>query len=256
VTGRDLAGEIGFAARELRAPVIGQVFAEMADRARAEGWSHEEYLAAVLSRETSSRNANSVKNRLRAARFPNVKTLDDFDLAAVRKAPAELIAHLATGTWVAKADNVILLGPPGVGKTHLAIALGRKACEHGWKTVFDTAVGWAARLGDAHRYDRLGQELRRLDRYRLLVIDELGYLPFDPQQASLFFQLVAHRYERQSILITSNLSFARWGETLGDEIVAAATIDRLVHHAHVVAIDADSYRTRGRQAAPARKDPA
>jgi DNA replication protein DnaC len=245
----DAAKEIVYATRELKAPVVREVFAQLGDQAREEGWSHEEYLAAVLGRQVASRVSNSVRARVAQARFPAVKTLEEFDFQAVPSAPRDLIAHLETATFVAKADNVIWLGPPGVGKTHLAIAMGHAACRRGWRVAFDSAAGWAAQLARAHTLGRLDAELKRLDRYRLVIVDELGYLPFDTQAASLFFQLVAHRYERASIMVTSNLSFARWGETLGDEAVASATIDRLVHHAHVIPIDADSYRTRAHRAA-------
>jgi DNA replication protein DnaC len=245
----EAAKQVRFAARELKTPVVAEVFDQIADQARADGWTFEEYLAAVLGRQTAVRGANSVKARVGAAKFPQVKTMEDFDFAHLPTAPRDLIAHLGTATFIAKADNVILLGPPGVGKTHLAIALGRQACHAGWRVTFDSATGWVAHLAAAHRDARLDAELKRLDRYRLLIIDELGYLPFDAEAAALFFQLVAHRYERGAIMITSNLSFARWGETLGDEVVAAATIDRLVHHAHVIAIDGESYRTRNHRQA-------
>jgi len=246
---KPVVNEIIYATRELKTPVIREVFQPLGDQARDEGWSHEEYLAAVLSRQVASRVSNSVQTRIKAARFPGIKTLEDFDFKLLPTAPRDLIAHLATGTFIPKADNVILLGPPGVGKTHLAIALGYAACRNGYRVGFNSAAGWVTHLAHAHTLGRLDTELKRLDRYRLLVVDELGYLPFDTQAASLFFQLVAHRYEHYSVIVTSNLSFARWGQTLGDEVMAAATIDRLVHHAHVITIDADSYRTRSHLAA-------
>jgi DNA replication protein DnaC len=248
-----VAGEIVHAARELKLPTVREVFSQLGDQARAEGWSHEEYLAAVLARQTASRTANSVNARLAQARFPAVKTLAEFDLTLLPAPTRDVVAHLATSTFVPKCDNVILLGPPGVGKTHLAIAIGREACQHGWRAAFNSASGWVAHLAAAHSAGRLDAELRRLDRYRLLICDELGYLPLDAQAASLFFQLVAHRYERASMLITSNLSFSRWGETLSDEVIASATIDRLVHHAQVIAIEGDSYRTRRHRAGPDQK---
>ncbi|HMS74359.1 ATP-binding protein [Gordonia sp. (in: high G+C Gram-positive bacteria)] len=143
--------------------------------------------------------------------------------------------------------NVILLGPPGVGKAHLAIALGIKATHNSYPVLFDTATGWATRLTKAHATGRLQHELKRLRRYRLLIVDEIGYLPFDSDTANLFFQLIASRYEQGSILITSNMPFGRWGKVFADEIVAAALIDRLVHHAEVITITGDSYRTKNRR---------
>ncbi|PYG01844.1 DNA replication protein DnaC [Georgenia satyanarayanai] len=247
-TRRDIGSEVAFLARELKTPVITETFTALGDQARAEGWSHEEYLAAVLGRQVASRTANGTRMRISAAHFPAVKTIEDFTFDHVPAATRDLIAHLATTTFIAKRENLVLLGPPGTGKSHLAIALGIKAAEASYPVAFDTATGWITRLATAHAEGRLDRELRKLNRYRLLVIDEVGYLPFDATAASLFFQLIASRYETGSVIVTSNLSFSRWGETLGDDVVAAATIDRLVHHAHVIALDGDSYRTRGHRA--------
>lgn len=242
--GKDVAGEVAFSSRELKTPVIAQTFQTLGDQAREQGWSHEEYLAAVLGRQVASRAANGTRMRIAGAHFPQIKTLQDFTFEHLPTAPRDVIAHLATTTFVGRRENVVLLGPPGTGKTHLAIALGIKAAEAAFPVAFDSATGWITRLADAHTHGQLERQLRRLNRYRLLVIDEVGYLPFDPTAASLFFQLIASRYETGSLIVTSNLPFSRWGETLGDDVVAAATIDRLIHHAHVIALDGDSYRTR------------
>ncbi|MFL0577734.1 IS21-like element helper ATPase IstB, partial [Brevibacterium luteolum] len=225
---------LGHLVKALKTPTIGKVYAELAETARAQGWSHEEYLAAVLDRQVTDREANGTALRIAGAHFPAVKTLEDFNTDYQPGLRRDVLAHLASCGFIAKAENVILLGPPGVGKTHLGIGLGIKACHAGYPVAFDTATGWANRLAAAHNTaGGLERELKRLRRYRLLIIDELGYLPFDAQTANLFFQLVAARYEQGSILITSNLSFSRWGEIFSDDIVASAMIDRLVHHAEV-----------------------
>ncbi len=134
--------------------------------------------------------------------------------------------------------------PPGTGKTHLAIALGIRACQAGHRVAFATAAEWVARLGDAHAGGRLHDELRRLGRTPLLIIDEVGYIPFEAEAANLFFQLVASRYEHASVILTSDLPFSRWGEVFGDQAVAAAMIDRIVHHAEVITLKGTSYRLR------------
>jgi len=157
-----------------------------------------------------------------------------------------VIAHLGTLDFVEARDNVVFLGPPGTGKTHLATGIAIRACQAGHRVAFATAAEWVARLGDAHAQGRLHAELTRLGRVPLLIVDEVGYIPFDGEAANLFFQLVSARYERASLIVTSNKPFGRWGEVFGDATVAAAMIDRLVHHAEVVNLKGDSYRLKDR----------
>ena len=158
----------------------------------------------------------------------------------------EAIAHLGGLDFVTARENVVFLGPPGTGKTHLAIALGVQACRHGHRVLFATATDWITRLSEAHDRGRLATELTRLRRYGLIIVDEVGYLPFEQDAANLFFQLVSSRYEHASLVLTSNLPFSSWAGVFGDQVVAAAMIDRIVHHADVIALKGASYRLRDR----------
>ena len=245
-TSRDLTGELAFLTRALKAPTLRDAAGRLAERARAEGGSHEEFLAACLQREVAAREAHGGEGRIRTARFPARKSLEEFDYDHARSLKRETIAHLGTLDFITGKENVVFLGPPGTGKTHLAIGLGIRACQAGHRVLFATAAQWVARLADAHQQGTLQAELVRLGRYPLLVVDEVGYIPFEPEAANLFFQLVSARYERASLIVTSNKPFGRWGEVFGDDIVAAAMIDRLVHHADVVALKGDSYRLKDR----------
>ena len=235
--------QIQYLSAALKAPRIIESAARLADQARDAGWTHEDYLAAVLDREVSARNASGANLRIRAAGFPAVKTIQEFDFD-LQPAARTQIGPLTSGGYLTEARNVVLLGPPGTGKTHLAVALGITAAQHGHRVLFATATDWIGRLQDAHQRGRLPAELARLRRYALIIVDEVGYLPFEQDASNLFFQLVSTRYEHASLILTSNLPFSGWGTVFGDQIVAAAMIDRIVHHADVLTLKGASYRLK------------
>jgi DNA replication protein DnaC len=238
------ATEVAFLTRALKMPRAREVAASLADQARDQGWDYQEFLAKVLAEEQASRELHGGENRIKAARFPQIKTLDDFDFSYQRSVNRQQITHLHQLDFLREAHNVIFLGPPGTGKTHLSIALGVQAARRGHRVAFATATEWVLRLGEAKRAGRLTDELDRLDRIPLVIVDEVGYIPFDPEAASLFFALVSSRYERSSLIVSSNKSFSAWAEIFGDAVAVAAMVDRLVHHADLVVLKGDSYRLK------------
>ena len=252
------AGErLPYLLAKLKAPRVLERLEQTAALAREQEWPYERFLETLLEAEVFARDASGARIRIRHAAFPALKTLEDFDWSAQPSAERPLVLHLAQLAWIEEHANVCFLGPPGTGKTHLATALAMKACERGFRVAFATAQEWVSRLEQAQDRNQLEQELRRLERYQLLVVDEVGYLPLERQAANLLFALVSRRYERGSIIITSNRGFEQWGEILGDAMVAAALIDRLVHHATMITLKGKSYRLRerGLDVAPAAQAP-
>jgi DNA replication protein DnaC len=208
-----------------------------------------ETLAFLLEREIARKNERRIEMASKIAHFPTVRELEGFDFAAQPSLDPGQVRELAACRWVAHGEALLLLGPPGVGKTHLAIGLGRAAIREGYSVLFVTAPALVATLAKAHGEGRLEERLGFLAKPKLLIIDELGYLPFEPNAAHLFFQLVSRRYERGSLLITSNRSVGEWGTVFADPVVATAILDRLLHHSHVVTIRGDSYRLREKRRA-------
>jgi DNA replication protein DnaC len=228
----------------LKLTAIRDQLDNLLDEAAKRELSLREALAFLVEREIARKDERRIEMSLGLARFPFVRDLDGFDFAAQPSLDKQQIRDLATGRFVANGEAVLLLGPPGVGKTHLAVALGRRAILAGYTVLFVAAPSLVAQLAKAHAEGRIEERLVHFAKPKLLIVDELGYLPFEPDAAHLFFQLVSRRYERGSMLITSNRAISEWGGVFGDAVVATAILDRLLHYSHVVTIRGDSYRLR------------
>lgn len=241
-------------ARLLKMPGAAREFESLARQAREEKWTHEEYLQEVLTVEVGSRRDSAVRQRLRDARFPETKTLDQFDFSAADGIDAAQVSELARGGWIERAENVLLAGPIGTGKTHLAIALGIEAARQRKHVAFARAADLVRSLVEARDARELGRIQRRLDRVDLIILDEVGFVPFDRAAGELLFGVIASRYERRSVLVTTNLSFADWPKVFGgDEKLTTALLDRLAHHAVVISTKGKSFRMKKR-AEPAAKE--
>ena len=210
---------------------------------------YKSFLAHALETEWQGRFRRGIETRLRQSRFPWVKTLDQFDFDFQPSLDRRAVRELSGLSFVERAHNVVMLGPPGVGKTHLAVALGVKAVEAGYSVLFLTLETLMTRLVRAKHENRLERALQQLTYPKLLILDEIGYLPLSREEASLFFRLVVRRYERASLIITSNKSFLDWGEVFNDHVLATAILDRLLHHATTLNIKGESFRLKEKRKA-------
>jgi DNA replication protein DnaC len=210
---------------------------------------YKTFLTEALRAEWQGRFQRGIEMRLRQSRFPWNKTLEQFDFEFQPSLDRRQVRELAGLSFVERAHNVVVLGPPGVGKTHLAVALGVKAVEAGYSVRFHTLESLMTRLNLAQHENRLEATLKQLTYPKLLILDELGYLPLSHQEASLFFRLMARRYERGSLIVTSNKSFLDWGEIFNDQVLATAILDRLLHHSTTLNIKGESYRLKEKRRA-------
>jgi DNA replication protein DnaC len=233
--------------KQLGLTQLEQALPMLFETARQEQWTYEQFLKQAIAAEIEGRDRRAAERRLGAAHLPVVKTLEAFDFSFQPSLSERLLWELADLSFVQSATNVIFLGPPGTGKTHLSIALSVKALAAGYSALFTTLTHLAEALETASYPGLVRQRLRRYTTPSVLIIDEVGYTNLSPAQAHHFFELVTARYEHGSILLTSNTVFSDWGKLLGDEVLATALLDRLLHHAEVIAINGNSYRMKDRR---------
>jgi len=219
------------------------------EQAASRDWDFKTFLAQALETEWNGRQRRGTEARLKLARFPWIKTLDQFDFDFQPSLDRKLVRELAGLSFVERTQNVVLLGPPGVGKTHLAVALGVKAVEAGYSVLFLTLETLMTRLVRAKNENRLERTLQQFVYPKVLILDEVGYLPLNREEASLFFRLLVRRYERASLILTSNKGFLDWGEIFNDQVLATAILDRLLHHATTLNIKGESYRLKEKRKA-------
>ena len=228
--------------KTLKLPTFLREYQKLARQCATEGVDHVGYLTRLSEREMIERDRRKVERRIKAARFPVVKSLDSFDFAAIPKLNKMQVLELSRCEWIERRENVIALGPSGTGKTHVALGLGLAACQKGLSVGFTTAAALVSEMMEARDERRLLRFQKQMATHQLLIIDELGFVPLSKTGAELLFELISQRYERGATLITSNLPFDEWTQTLGSERLTGALLDRITHHVNILEMNGDSYR--------------
>ena len=239
--------------KSLKLPSFLREYEKLAGQCAAEGQDHVQFLARLVELELIDRERRMVERRIKAAKFPTVKSLDSFDFKAIPKLNKMQVLELARCEWIERRENVIAVGPSGTGKTHAALGLGLAACQKGMSVGFTTAAAVVHELMEARDERRLLRLHKQLANHKLLIIDELGFVPLSKTGAELLFELISQRYERGATLVTSNLPFDEWTETFGSERLTGALLDRLTHHVHILEMNGASYRlahSRAQKAPP------
>ena len=228
--------------KTLKLPTFLREYEKLARQCAAEGLDHVQFLARLVELELIDRERRMIERRIKAAKFPATKSLDSFDFKAIPKLNKMQVLELARCNWIERRENVIALGPSGTGKTHVALGLGLAACQKGLSVSFTTAATLVNEMMEARDERRLLRLQKQLAGVKLLIIDELGFVPLSKTGAELLFELISQRYERGSTLITSNLPFDEWTETFGTERLTGALLDRLTHHVNILEMNGESYR--------------